>query len=296
MCRFFLDTLPCNVNNLPILIIRKQGTVNTRKDFQVRRTKVLCALKWLQSNNPCYKDITIDYLQLLPEDDIPSNLLSIDEQEEPVDPHVAHFDNPLTDEGNNHDSHSFLPLPTRQAREAEAIQATLCDNPSTSPLTWPEIGGEPINEFRTPFLATMSFPTLFSHGNRDPCNPGRPRSVPLTDAFKHLEKYGEITVDNVPYWRFASHPCFPYWALNMKQRHQLFSQARVYLQHHPGDASLSVDDLKKMVDRCQAHQCCKSARFCSILVSTTPETSSTFGAERTTYIFLDCQFSRQLLA
>ena len=94
---------------------------------------------------------------------------------------------------------------------------------------------------RWSFLATMSFPTLFLHAKGDPCNPGRPRSVSLSDSFKHLEKYGEISAsNNLPSWHFATHPRFPYWALNMKQRHQLLSQAKVYPQHHPGDARLSM--------------------------------------------------------
>ena len=248
----FLTSLPCSTSSLPVLVLRKQGADNTHADFRVRRAKVLSALQWLQSNNPCYKDITIDYmsLQLLPEDGIPSNLLSIDEPDEPDEPHIGNF---LAEE-SDHDSHSFLPLPTKQATESEAIKATFSDDSSTSPIPWPEIGGQPINEFRTPFLATMSFPTLFPHAKGDPSNPGRPRSVSLTDSFKHLEKYGEISASNLPSWRFATHPRFPYWALNMKQRHQLLSQAKVYLQHHSEDARLSIEDLKRMVDTSQADQ------------------------------------------
>ena len=252
----FLTSLPSSTSNLPVLVLRKQGADNTHADFRVRRAKVLSALQWLQSNNPCYKEITIDYmsLQLLPEDGIPSNLLTIDEPDETEELHAANIDN-FQAERSNHDSHSFLPLPTRQATEVETIQGIFSNGSSTSPIPWPEIGAQPINEFSTPFLATMSFPTLFPHAKGDPCNPGRPRSVSLSESFKHLEKYGEISAsNNLPSWRFATHPRFPYWALNMKQRHQLLSQAKVYLQHHPGDARLSIDELRRMVDTCQADQ------------------------------------------
>ena len=137
---------------------------------------MLSALQWLQSNNPCYKDITIDYvsLQLLPENGIPSNLLSIDEPDQSDEPHTAHIGNFQAEECD-HDSHSFLPLPTKQATESEAIKATFSDDSSTSPIQWPELGEQPINEFRTPFLATMCFPTLFPYAKGDPSNPGRPR-------------------------------------------------------------------------------------------------------------------------
>ena len=74
-----------------------------------------------------------------------------------------------------------------------------------------------------------------------------------TDSFKHFEKYGEISASHLS-WRFATHPRFPYWALNMKQHHQLLSQAKVYLQHHSEDARLSIEDLKRMVDTSQADQ------------------------------------------
>ena len=49
-------------------------------------------------------------------------------------------------------------------------------------------------------------------------------------------------------WRFAFHPRFPYWALNMKQRHQVLSQANIYLRHHPVDANMTTEELKEMVN------------------------------------------------
>jgi len=48
------------------------------------------------------------------------------------------------------------------------------------------------------------------------------------------------------HWRFANHPRFPYWALNMKQWHQLLSQSSVYLHHNPTDANLTVEELQSM--------------------------------------------------
>lgn len=40
----------------------------------------------------------------------------------------------------------------------------------------------------------------------------------------------------------------------MKQRHQLLSQSRIYLKHHPADANLTVEDLKSMVGTMPAAQ------------------------------------------
>ena len=241
----FLDQLPCNISDLPILIIRRHGGENTHADFRVRREKILFALQWLKTNNPCYKDITINHgaLQLLPEDGIPPELLTVEEKENQED---CSTQSDISEEHNEHDSSSFLPLPTRQRTEEEAIHSAITTN-GNSPLNWPNIGIQPINEFQTPYLATVFIPTLFPYGTGDPTNPGRQRPVSLTDGFKHLIRYGEISADGVKCWRFASHPRFIYWALNMKQRHQLLSQARIYLHQNQEDANLSVEELRAMV-------------------------------------------------
>ena len=105
----------------------------------------------------------------------------------------------------------------------------------------------------TPFLATMAFPTLFPYASGDPTNPSRERNVSITDGFKHLVKFGEVNTCE-KHWRFACHPRFPYWALNIKQRHQLLSQSSVYLNHHPADANLTIEDLQSMVGSMSAAQ------------------------------------------
>lgn len=104
------------------------------------------------------------------------------------------------------------------------------------------------NEFRSPGLATQAFPALFPYGAGDPTNPGRHHDVSLTEGFQHLMRYGEIHTSNNLHWRFANHPRFPYWALNMKLRHQLMSQTKVYLHYNPGDANLRVKELRAMVN------------------------------------------------
>jgi len=98
----------------------------------------------------------------------------------------------------------------------------------------------------SPFLATMVFPALFPHATGDPTNPAREYPVSITDSFKHLVKFGEINTSCEKRWQFASHPRFLYWALNMKQQHQLLSQSSVYLYHNPTDANLTVEELQSM--------------------------------------------------
>ena len=211
----FLNRLPRNIADLPYLIIRKHGTDNTHRDCTVRREKVLQAIMWLQANNPFYADVAIDYesLQRLPEDGLPDDLPTVEDPEsnEEQDAQQEDAENHIP-----HQSHSFLPLPQRQQTEQDAIRALIN---GVDPLDWPANDGDPINEFRTEGLASMAFPTLFPYGKGDPTKRTRLREVSSTDGFKHLIKYADLSTDGMFTWRFASHPRFPYWALNMKQRH-----------------------------------------------------------------------------
>ena len=197
---------------------------------RVRRAQAFGALSWLKQNNLCYADVTIDIVALrsLPEDGVPDQILSVDVDDDDTD---SSDDDNLQDDHDN-SSRSFLPLPVADTTEDEAVHSII----NSEHTEWPDIGQTPVNEFQTPFLATMAFPTLFPYAQGDPTNPGRQRAVSLTDALAHLIRYGERTHDDQWKWRFASHPRFPYWGLNMKQRHQLLSQVNVYLHQHPHDA------------------------------------------------------------
>ena len=100
----------------------------------------------------------------------------------------------------------------------------------------------------------MAFPTLFPYGKADPTNKRRRREVTLTEGIKHLIKYAERSSTGQFVWTFASHPRFTYWALNMKQRHQLLSQAHIYLTQNPQDANLTTEELQQMVQQMSAQQ------------------------------------------
>ena len=54
---------------------------------------------------------------------------------------------------------SFLPIPECQQQEIEAVRQQLSND--SNHLPWPTVGSEPLNEYVTPFLATMAFLTLF---------------------------------------------------------------------------------------------------------------------------------------
>ena len=244
----FINKLPVRVNDLPVLTISRQGAANTHHNFRVRREKVLSALQWLKHNNKFYSDIDIDLdsVQHLPVDGIPDDLLNFKLSDSDNEP-VANEGPPTEDtEDNvgNIPSSSYVPHVQQVQTEEDAIRSTVAGN---DPLEWPPIENTPINEFQTEGLATMVFPTLFPYGKGDPTCKGRRHAVTLAEAFKHLERYCDVLSNGLFQWRFASHPRFPYWALNMKQRHELLSRSTLYIRQHPCDASLTVEQLQDMV-------------------------------------------------
>ncbi|CAB3983695.1 Hypothetical predicted protein [Paramuricea clavata] len=262
LTQIFKNRLPSHVADLPVLIVRRHGAEDTHRDFTVRRHKVLEAVLWLKTNNPFFKDIEIDrdVIQSLPENGIPDELRYVIDENElsvhvenegpPQDP-VMSANASVEELVLGSGSTSFIPMRQRQRKEGAAIQDAVNE---VDPLDWPSTEGNLINEFKTDGLATMAFPTLFPYGKGDPTNRARQHGITLTEAFKHLMKFAESLADGKFEWRFASHPRFPYWALNMKQRHQLLSQANVYLRQHPADANMTMEELKQMVNSMSANQ------------------------------------------
>ncbi|CAH3106109.1 unnamed protein product [Porites lobata] len=137
---------------------------------------------------------------------------------------------------------SFLPIPDCQAQEIDAVQQQLCHQAT---MPWPTVDNEPMNEYLTPFLATLAFPTLFPDGKGDPTNPSLRRDIPLGERVKHLLKFGENKNGKWIY-RFATHPRFAYWALNMIQRKRILQQTGMFLKQNPGEAHLTAEELRQM--------------------------------------------------
>ena len=82
---------------------------------------------------------------------------------------------------------SFLPIPETELKEADALKSQL----SGSAMDWPSIDDQPLDEFSTPFLATMAFPTLFPDSQGDPTNPSLVRNITFPEKVKHLIKYAK---------------------------------------------------------------------------------------------------------
>ena len=167
----FLNRLPSQVADLPVMVVRRHGADDTHKDFTVRRHRVLEALLWLKTNNPFFKDIEIDrqVIQSLPENGVPDELryviddnelsVHVENERPPQEPTMSA--NASVEElmlGN--DSTSFIPMRQRQRKDGAAIQDAVNE---VGPLDWPSTEGNVVNEIKTDGLATMAFPTLFPY-------------------------------------------------------------------------------------------------------------------------------------
>ena len=72
----FVNSLPRLPSDLDIIIVRKEDSVHTHRDFLVRRLKVLTAIQWLITNNIYFTNITVNSnnVSALPEDQVLSSL------------------------------------------------------------------------------------------------------------------------------------------------------------------------------------------------------------------------------
>ena len=144
----FMNSLPRYLATLDIIIVRREGTDETYRNFRVWRAVVLRALQWLIVNNRYYNDVTInhDTLEMLPIDsrltDLPSVTVSSNEvelsSEHGVDPYSAHLQS------------TFVPTSAQSFTEQERIQQSIIDpQASQHHLNWPATVGSPINVFTT---------------------------------------------------------------------------------------------------------------------------------------------------
>ena len=223
-----------------------KGKDNSFKDVTVQRQNVADALHWLINNNWYYKDIIInnDSFSSLPLHGVPQDLLSKErenlENSEASEPDLGPQNEEDIVYNESTEMSSFLPIPECHQQEVQAIQQQLCHQPTHMPM--PTVHNEPLNEYLTPFLAALAFPTVFPDGKGDPTNPSLHRDVPLAERVQHLLRFGE-NIDGKWLYRFASHPRFAYWALHMIQRKGILQQTGIFLKQNPGEAHLTVEEL-----------------------------------------------------
>ena len=245
----FATSLPRLPSELDVIVVRKEGANQSHRDFRVRRSVVHRALEWLVTHNIYYRanqiHISQDALAVLPQDGNLSNVATVTT---PCPPQGEDEVTPAQgDESyDGHLTQSFVPTAIRSMTEQEAARQSMQQRESgqssstPSAVMWPTIGGAPINEFTTEGYFSCAFPTLFPTGAGD-FSGQRQNQVTIGNYFKHLMMYDDS--------RFAKHPRFRFFALNTEMRWRALQTGRVYVRQHPGDAQLSLDELRDMVGR-----------------------------------------------
>ena len=120
------------------------------------------------------------------------------------------------------------------------MRKSLHERTPTEAIPWPPRGDTPVNEFTTEGYISCAFPTLLPTGAGDFLAP-RLHAITVCNYFKHLMLY-----DN---GQFAKHPRFRYFALNTEMRWRALQTGRIFVNQHPKDARLTLDELRDMVGR-----------------------------------------------
>ena len=121
----FVNTLPRQPTSLDIVVVRKESSANSHRDFRVRRLKVVNALHWLLANNKYFQDITVDndVISNLPEDDNFTHIDTVTVSAETPDDLESMIQK--TDPYNADLSTTFVPSLCRTLTEQENVQQSL---------------------------------------------------------------------------------------------------------------------------------------------------------------------------
>ncbi|CAM9386991.1 unnamed protein product, partial [Ectocarpus sp. 8 AP-2014] len=257
----FVGNLPWlpNSDEMPVIIIQPpDGGSWAGRQFKVSLERVERALNYLMLHSPPYMDIRsrIDmdrvrlHLQDEPREDgiepMPDPLEHEDEGDNVRDPEDA---SGLAARPQRGPAESFIPMPGdgRQS-EAEILRQQLehmtnyTDNGQSGAATMQYPGREaPLRE-DTPWLWSMCFPTLFPNGVGDPSQ-AHQRTLTDVDIVTHLMKFVDRPEGEAPYYRFASHRTFRYWALDMRLRKTARLQCRIFLRNNPALTSLDPSEV-----------------------------------------------------
>ena len=259
------SSLPRLPEELDILIVRKPDARDpaSYKDFRVRKKKVLDFLDFLKANNPYYAHIKIrhpddvdlpedgDILQRLPNVVAPDSGKSTASMKNATGNSFNDADDleeqSFEPEELIQEQTSFVPsfLPGRTELDAihSGLQSHGLIDTSQTILPWPTIG-EPLSEFTTDGLFTKAFPALFPLGKGDFSLP-RKKSLALHEWVRHLIRFHDS--------RFARHPRFRFFALNLIFRHRAMGRGRFLFSRDIGNRDMTVAQLRFALKEDRGH-------------------------------------------
>ncbi len=260
--------LPRLESDLPIIIVKKTNSNFITYELKIRRFYVQVWLEFLisRSNIPGYaklKNINKDNLTLLPENGYFTKYKTIDEAnvniiKTTIDKRAIikemtdnNYDDSMeteTDsdsENNTINTGVYMPKDqqlTEKSKIGVFVQELVNDN-----LNFPNHSEQPLNDYSTPFLCSMAFPTLFPDGSGDPyAIHAEMNKESFLSKVKHLLNYYEKIGDKI-ISRFAKHSRFVLWIYNVYTRHSTNDVGTFYLQNNPEQASMSIENLKQLI-------------------------------------------------
>ena len=221
-----------------------------KKNFRVRRSKVLAALRWLKENNVLCRDITIEesnldwmgpsgegYLHkgtlvdddVVPDEDlgpVPENgkIRSPDDDNVAATGYIDFGGNStLSQEDSVINSHL-----------QEAVEKTT--GKKSVNMIWPDIAKQPVSEFSDTKIFALSFPWLFPGGFGDVKT--YPHSV--SDWGEHMLFYDDA--------RFSADKVFCFVALNYVMRQRNSSSGNWFVEKFQKDCPETLPELKQRIN------------------------------------------------
>lgn len=202
----YTTVLPHLPADLPYILIFHRSATPADITFTARADKVRAALYWLKRNNKWYHDIDINEnnLSSLPGDGNITSMLR----------NITVDDDTETDADCDGDYNAFIPN-LRNIDSAETVKTKLHSK-------YPSMQPNPINEYLKNGYIAQAFPTLFPYGSGDYNDYRIDDKFTLTEYSQFLMRYKDQ--------RFAKDERLKYLLLNTIFRHQLISQANVYIR------------------------------------------------------------------
>lgn len=253
------SVLPRLPEELDILLVRKPDARNpsSYKDFRVRKQKVLDFLKFLKAHNPFYAHVQVRpaiEVDLPLDGDISHRLPNV---VAPDGGSVVPQDGGLTaeeceeerfePEDLTQEQTCFVPSSLPGVTELHCIQSKLLSSrlscPPREPIPWPT-QGEALSEFNTDGLFSKAFPALFPLGLADYSLP-RDKKLALYEWAKHLMRFHDS--------RFARHPRFRFYALNLVFRHRAMGRGKYLFSRDIGSHDMTVGQLRHALTQNDGH-------------------------------------------
>ncbi len=186
-------------------------------------------------------------LQRLPEDGVPDNLNILEEPDEGImvepDKGPTMLESDIMEELSD-DIHTLIEVDHQEKQQIDLIKES---------LNMPIQNVAPVNEWNQEALLSLSLPKLFPNCYGDPTIKERLEIVTETEAYKYLIKFackkaktGEL------YYPFAEHPRFMFLVADRLRRHRTIDQSGIYLKNNPGDATMTIEDIKNIIKNGQS--------------------------------------------